>query len=68
MSEVGELIYAMSNDANIKTLNNLIGPSVATGDWTPEMVWDTGFVDTYSDNLAYLSVEQYVFYLITFTS
>ncbi|PBK86027.1 hypothetical protein ARMGADRAFT_541303 [Armillaria gallica] len=59
VSEVGELIYAMSNDANIKTLNNLIGPSVATGDWTPEMVWDTGFVDTYSDNLAYLSVEHY---------
>ncbi|KAK0433146.1 hypothetical protein EV421DRAFT_1892992 [Armillaria borealis] len=59
VSEVGELIYAMSNDANIKTLNNLIGPSVATGDWTPEMMWDTGFVDTYSDNLAYLSVEHY---------
>ncbi|KAK0200670.1 hypothetical protein DFS33DRAFT_1266366 [Desarmillaria ectypa] len=59
VSEVGQLIYAMTSDANIKNRNNLIGPSVATGDWTPEMVWDTGFVDTYNDNLAYLSVEHY---------
>ncbi|KAK0445633.1 glycoside hydrolase family 79 protein [Desarmillaria tabescens] len=31
--------------------------SDATGH--PEMVWDTGFVDMYNDNLAYLSVEHY---------
>ncbi|KAK7447749.1 hypothetical protein VKT23_014007 [Stygiomarasmius scandens] len=37
----------------------LIGPNVNTGDWTPEMVWDTGFVDVLNDNLAFLSVEHY---------
>jgi hypothetical protein len=36
----------------------LIGPSVNTGDWTPEMVWDTGFVDVLNDQLALLAVEQ----------
>ncbi|KAJ6554258.1 hypothetical protein B0H19DRAFT_1152984 [Mycena capillaripes] len=37
----------------------LLGPSVADATWTPEMVWDTGFVDAYKDNLAWLSVEKY---------
>ncbi|KAJ7661951.1 glycoside hydrolase family 79 protein [Mycena polygramma] len=37
----------------------LLGPSVADATWTPEMVWDTGFVSTYSANLAWLSVEKY---------
>ena len=41
--------------------NNLIGPSVATGPWTPEMVWDTGFIGAYAGNMAALAVEQYVF-------
>jgi hypothetical protein len=41
--------------------NNLVGPSVATGPWTPEMVWDTGFIGAYAGNMAALSVEQYVF-------
>ena len=46
--------------ANPKILNQgqLIGPSIASGDWAPENVWDTGFVDVFSANLAYLSVEQ----------
>lgn len=50
----------MSNDANAVNKNLLIGPNIATGDWVPEDVWQTGFVDTYSENLAYLAVEQYV--------
>ena len=48
----------MGANQNIHKQNLLIGPSVNTGPWTPEMVWDTGFVSTYSANLAYLSVEQ----------
>lgn len=50
---------ALSGDTHVTNRNLLIGPSVSTGDWTPEMVWNTGFVDAYSQNLAYLSVEQY---------
>lgn len=37
--------------------NNLIAPSVSTG-WTPEDVWSTNFVETYSDVLSMVSVEQ----------
>ncbi|KAJ6590373.1 glycoside hydrolase family 79 protein [Mycena sp. CBHHK59/15] len=39
--------------------NILIGPNIANFAWTPEQVWDTGFVDTYNDNLAFLAVEKY---------
>lgn len=41
----------------------LIGPNIASREWTPEMVWNTGFVEEYKDNLAALSVEQYVSFL-----
>ncbi|KAJ7884879.1 glycoside hydrolase family 79 protein [Mycena leptocephala] len=37
----------------------MLGPSVADATWTPEMVWNTNFVDVYSANLAWLSVEKY---------
>ncbi|KAJ7783995.1 glycoside hydrolase family 79 protein, partial [Mycena maculata] len=37
----------------------LLGPSIADAGWTPEDVWNTGFVATYSANLAFLSVEKY---------
>jgi hypothetical protein len=41
------------------------GPSVADATWTPEMVWNTNFVDVYSANLAWLSVEKcvYIFFV-----
>ncbi|EEB91616.1 hypothetical protein MPER_09998, partial [Moniliophthora perniciosa FA553] len=42
--------------------HKLIGPSVATGAWTPEMVWDTGFIGAYSSNgglLGGLAVEHF---------
>ena len=44
-------------DSNIPVNNNLIGPSVSGG-WTPEQVWDTGFITRYESNLGALSVEQ----------
>jgi hypothetical protein len=56
--EFGDLITAIQNDGNIPNKNLLIGPNVNSGTWTPEMVWNTGFVDAYSANLAYLAVEQ----------
>ncbi|KAK0243051.1 glycoside hydrolase family 79 protein [Armillaria nabsnona] len=58
-NEFGALVQAMSSDANAVNKNLLIGPNIATGDWVPEDVWQTGFVDTYSENLAYLAVEHY---------
>ncbi|KAF5326359.1 hypothetical protein D9611_001067 [Ephemerocybe angulata] len=57
--EFGALVAAMSGEAHGANQHLLIGPNIATGDWTPEMVWNTGFVDSYSSNLAYLAVEHY---------
>lgn len=50
----------MTSDPKIINHSQLIGPNIATGDWQPENIWDTGFVDAFGANLAYLSVEQYV--------
>ncbi|KAG7447455.1 glycoside hydrolase family 79 protein [Guyanagaster necrorhizus] len=58
-NEFGALVQAMGNDANAVNKRLLIGPSIATGDWFPEDVWNTDFVDTYSENLAFLAVEHY---------
>ena len=58
--EFGVLVAAMANDSNIRSQDLLIGPNIATGAWTPEMVWNTGFVQSYSPQLAYLAVEQCV--------
>ncbi|KIM41887.1 glycoside hydrolase family 79 protein [Hebeloma cylindrosporum] len=57
--EFGDLVEAMAGDEHVSNRGLLIGPNVNTGDWTPEMVWNTGFVDSYSSNLAYLAVEHY---------
>ncbi|KIK59064.1 glycoside hydrolase family 79 protein [Collybiopsis luxurians FD-317 M1] len=59
LGEVQSLVSAMKSDSNIQNPNCLIAPNLATGDWTPEMVWDTGFVDALDSSLAYLSVEHY---------
>ena len=57
-NDVGNLIQAMEAHSGIPVKNMLISPSVATGPWTPEQVWDTGFLDTYNSYLSALAVEQ----------
>jgi hypothetical protein len=57
--EFGVVVDALASDTAVPTKNRLIAPSVATGDWTPEMVWDTGFIPTYADSLGALAVEHY---------
>jgi hypothetical protein len=52
------MVQAINNDVKIPAKNKLIGPSIATGSWTPEMVWDTGFISSYTNSLAALAVEQ----------
>ncbi|KAG6815750.1 hypothetical protein H0H87_011662 [Tephrocybe sp. NHM501043] len=56
--DFGVYVQAMQN-ANLQGTNLLVGPNIAYADWTTEQVWDTGFVGVYSQNLAYLSVENY---------
>ena len=60
---MSNLINAMNGPTYDKARSLLIGPNLATGDWIPEQVWDTGFVDTFYSNLAYLAVEQYVLFI-----
>ncbi|OJT11292.1 hypothetical protein TRAPUB_12167 [Trametes pubescens] len=56
--EYALLTQAYQNDTSIPIKNNLIAPSVS-GTWTPESIWDTGFVEAYTQYLAYLAVERY---------
>lgn len=56
--EFGVVINAVNADNNIPTKNNLIGPNLS-GSWTPEEVWDTGFITSYSSSLGVLAVEHY---------
>ncbi|KAI0633080.1 glycoside hydrolase family 79 protein [Trametes polyzona] len=56
--EYALLTQAYQNDTSIPIKNNLIAPSVS-GTWTPESVWDTGFVDAYTQYLGALAVERY---------
>ena len=65
VNDVASLITAMDANPRILNKNMLIGPSVATGPWTPEQVWDTGFVNKFQDRLYSLAVEQCVFLLTT---
>ncbi|KAI0087558.1 hypothetical protein BDY19DRAFT_994874 [Irpex rosettiformis] len=56
--EFGAVIQAIANDVNIPVRNNLIAPSVS-GAWTPESVFDTGFIPAYTGSLGFLAVEHY---------
>ncbi|KAG2361075.1 glycoside hydrolase family 79 protein [Suillus spraguei] len=57
-SEFGVVVDAINNDGNIPVKNNLVAPSI-TGRWTPESVWNTSLVQTYSSSLGALAVEHY---------
>ncbi|KAF9806697.1 hypothetical protein IEO21_08591 [Rhodonia placenta] len=57
--EFGQVVAAMQADPNISVSNNLIAPNVATGDWTPEDVWNTGFIEAYTNSIYTLTVEHY---------
>ncbi|KZT00162.1 glycoside hydrolase family 79 protein [Laetiporus sulphureus 93-53] len=57
--EFGQVVQAMQADVNTPVTNKLLAPSVATGDWTPEDVWNTNFIPAYMNNLAALTVEHY---------
>lgn len=64
-NEIGNLIQTIEGNSNIPNKNMLIGPSVATGPWTPEQVWATGYIDAYKANMYCFSVEQCVLILLS---
>lgn len=56
--EVGQLIRVIEARPDIAAVKDkLIGPSIAQV-WTPESVWETGFIDVYRDNLYAITVER----------
>jgi hypothetical protein len=60
LGEFGDVVQAIQANSKIPIKNGLIGPSLATGNWIPEDIWNTGFVDTLHDDLLALAMEQYV--------
>lgn len=59
----GTVLNAYKGDSEISNTNMFVAPSVCCGGennigWTPEQVFDTGFLDQFADNLAWISVEQ----------
>ncbi|KAF8991302.1 glycoside hydrolase family 79 protein [Cyathus striatus] len=58
VSEVQSLITSMNSNPNIPNKSMLIGPNLE-GNWSPESVWDAGFLTACSENLYALSVEHY---------
>ena len=51
------MIQTIQADPKIPVNNNLIGPSVS-GTWSPEQIWDTGYIQRFAANLGALCVEQ----------
>ncbi|KIJ54019.1 glycoside hydrolase family 79 protein [Sphaerobolus stellatus SS14] len=51
------MVQAIQDDNNISNKTNLIGPSVCC-QWTPDSVFDAGYLDKFGDQLAYLAVER----------
>jgi hypothetical protein len=56
--EFGVMVDAIDADNSIPIKNNLVAPCVS-GTWSPEDVFNTGFVPAYTASLGYLSVEHY---------
>ena len=56
-TEFGEVVNAIKSDAQITRHGNLVAPSLQ-GTWTLESVWDTGFLDSYANEISILAVEQ----------
>ncbi|KAJ3727373.1 hypothetical protein DFJ43DRAFT_1001722 [Lentinula guzmanii] len=59
VGELGSLIDDMSQYSDLSVAQNLLLIPSVSGTWTPENVWDTGVMDTYGSNIAWMSVEHY---------
>ena len=62
-NEFGKVMDAINNDQSIPVKNIIVGPSVSASQWSPDVVFSTGYIDAYTNNLGFLAVEQYVSFL-----
>ena len=58
--EFGVVMTAINNDANIPIKNNTIGPSISASQWSAEDVFNTGYIQAYTNNLGMIAVEKCV--------
>ena len=49
---------AYQADSLVPVKNNIIAPSTSYAYWSPEDIWNTGFVDAYTNYISHLAVEQ----------
>ncbi|KAF7318924.1 Glyco-hydro-79C domain-containing protein [Mycena chlorophos] len=62
MGELSDLLTqsaAANADPSGQALTKIVIGNIADYAWTPEQVWDTGIVTTYSANVGFLAVEKY---------
>ncbi|KAG6818505.1 hypothetical protein H0H93_004435, partial [Arthromyces matolae] len=57
--EFASLVQAIQNNGNIPVKNILVGPSLASGPWTPDRLWPTGYLDRFKDSLRIIAMEHY---------
>ncbi|KAF9649324.1 glycoside hydrolase family 79 protein [Thelephora ganbajun] len=58
-NEFQMVVNALAAINSVTDKNNLIGPSMASADWQPSDVWNTGFQTAFGQHLKILSVERY---------
>ncbi|KAF9457308.1 glycoside hydrolase family 79 protein [Collybia nuda] len=58
-NEFSSLVKAIEDNPRIPNKNMLIGPSLASGPWEPQLVWDTNYIPTFSKNLHAITMEHY---------
>ncbi|KAI0255534.1 hypothetical protein BJV78DRAFT_1151513 [Lactifluus subvellereus] len=57
--EIGVLVQQIANDSAISKKNNMLVVASVQTVWTPESVWNTGIVESYSSSISALAVERY---------
>jgi hypothetical protein len=66
MGDIGTLVSQVASDSLIVKKDNLfIVPSISASVWTPEQIWNTGIVGTYTSSLYGLAVERFVYILLS---
>jgi len=61
--ELYQLLAAIDANPRIPIKNKLIGPSVASTDWGPIDVWNTGYMEMFNDRIYAYAVERCVSFL-----
>ncbi|KAF7985563.1 hypothetical protein HWV62_3829 [Athelia sp. TMB] len=58
-TDFGLVMTGINNDANIPVKSNIVGPSTTGDEWSPEDIFNTGYLTAYGSNLGFISVEKY---------